>query len=184
MKIIGVIGDSKKNYSSLSKGLGVWLAKQNVHLLTGGGQGVMAEVSQAFHKVSLRKGLVLGVIPQGSSKPYSPKSGYPNKWVEIPIYTHLHGKKGSKGAGVSAPKGSFSRNHINALTVAAMVALPGGAGTYAEMELAVKYCKPLVVYLGAKDTINGLSISALKKKKFNVVTTLPAVQTFLLPYCL
>ena len=38
-------------------------AGEGVHLLTGGGGGVMSAVSEAFHGVPERRGLVIGVIP-------------------------------------------------------------------------------------------------------------------------
>jgi len=76
--------------------LGAWLARQGVHLLTGGGGGVMAAVSEAFHAVGDRRGLVLGVLPAAADAGAAPDRrasppGYPNPWVEIPIYTHGFG---------------------------------------------------------------------------------------------
>jgi predicted Rossmann-fold nucleotide-binding protein len=43
--------------------LGEWLASIGVHLLTGGGKGVMESVSKAFYESPARQGVVLGVIP-------------------------------------------------------------------------------------------------------------------------
>jgi predicted Rossmann-fold nucleotide-binding protein len=40
----------------------------------------------------------------------------------------------------------LSRNHINVLSSAAVIALPGGYGTAAEVDLAVRYGKPIVAY--------------------------------------
>ena len=40
----------------------------------------------------------------------------------------------------------LSRNHINVLSCAAIVALPGEAGTASEVELAIRYGKPVIAY--------------------------------------
>jgi hypothetical protein len=57
--------------------------------------------------------------------------GYPNPWVEIPVYTHLP-VSGMGGLDAS------SRNHINILTSDVIVALPGSAGTWSEVMLAIR----------------------------------------------
>ena len=62
---MGVMGSGSKGHERLSVCLGQWLAKKDVHLLTGGGQGVMSTVSKAFHEVQNRAGLVIGVLPSG-----------------------------------------------------------------------------------------------------------------------
>lgn len=139
--IVGVMGSGRERYEELAAPLGVWLARQGYHLLTGGGQGVMAAVSEAFFGVPDRKGLVIGIIPakapdQGTNQG---EAGYPNKWVEIPILTHLP-LTGVQG------KDNLSRNHINVLTSSVIVALPGAEGTLSEIELALKYQKPLLIF--------------------------------------
>jgi predicted Rossmann-fold nucleotide-binding protein len=40
----------------------------------------------------------------------------------------------------------LSRNHINVLSADAVVALPGGAGTRSEIDLAKRYGIPLIAY--------------------------------------
>jgi predicted Rossmann-fold nucleotide-binding protein len=40
----------------------------------------------------------------------------------------------------------LSRNHINVLSCAAIVALPGEAGTASEIALAIRYDKPVIAY--------------------------------------
>ena len=86
--IVGVMGSGTQSHYERASRLGRWLALEGVHLLTGGGSGVMTSVSQAFYETPDRRGLVIGIIPsiEGS---FAPKAGYPNKWVEIPIFTHL-----------------------------------------------------------------------------------------------
>jgi len=82
----------------------------------------------------------IGIIPCASeSDRGTPKAGYPNEFVELAIYTHLP---------FSGPQGThdLSRNHINVLSCAAIVALPGEAGTAAEVSLAIRYHKPVIIY--------------------------------------
>ena len=92
-----------------------------------------------------RKGLAFGIIPGEVSlgptgnMEYKPKDGYPNRWVEVTIRTHLP---------LSGPDGKklMSRTHMNVLSADYVVILPGGEGTRTEAELCVEYgkpCKPL-----------------------------------------
>ena len=48
----------------------------------------------------------------------------------------------------SGPEGThdLSRNHINVLSCAAIIALPGEAGTLSEIALAIRYGKPVIAY--------------------------------------
>ena len=138
LPIVGVLGSGSEPHESLAEPLGRWLARQPVHLLTGGGQGVMASVSRAFFESDPRQGLVIGILPHNPDTE-RPRTGYPNPWVELPIVTHLP----LSGADGSSP---MSRNHINVLSCACLIALPGSAGTWSEIALAVRYGKPIVVY--------------------------------------
>ncbi len=134
--------------------LGRMLAKERVHLLTGGGRGVMEAVSRGFHAIEDREGLVIGVLPAAAPGSAGPPPGYPNPWVELSIRTHLHlsGTEGTKLA---------SRNHINVLSSDVVVALPGAEGTRSEVELALRYAKPLVAYLQDRAEIPQLPDSVL-----------------------
>ncbi len=134
------MGSGSESHLPLCAELGRWLAGRQVHLLTGGGAGVMAAVSRAFRLVPERKGLVLGILPCGDVEAGRPPAGYPNASVEIAIATHL---PHSGAAGIDP----LSRNHINVLTSDVIVALPGGAGTASEVALAVRYGRPIIVYL-------------------------------------
>jgi len=146
--IIGIMGSSRERYEELAFPLGVWLGQHGYHLLTGGGGGVMTAVSEAFSSVLDRKGTIIGIIPaqeldQGDQwmnrANFRTKQGYPNEWVEIPIITHLP-VRGFQG------KENLSRNHINVLTSSVVIALPGGPGTISEIELALEYRKPLLIF--------------------------------------
>lgn len=142
---VGVIGSGTEKHLQLSQPLGCWLAEQECDLINGGGGGVMEAVSQAFAKSPARKGSIIGVIPAsrpcdspGARSAYAPLQGYPNAWVDIPIYTHLS-LSGTSG------KDTASLNHTIILSADVIVAFPGGAGTRSETQLALEYGKPLLI---------------------------------------
>ena len=85
LPIVTVMGSGVDEHRDRAQPLGRWLGRQDVHLLTGGGRGVMAAVSEAFHGVPGRRGLVIGILPGEATG--RPLDGYPNPWVEIPIRT-------------------------------------------------------------------------------------------------
>jgi len=148
--IVGVMGSGRQEHMELAAPLGEWIASSGCHLLTGGGSGVMAAVSRAFHSVAGRKGRVIGVLPGKieAEGPLAPP-GYPNQWVEIPIRTHLP-LSGEQG------RDPMSRNHLNVLSADVIVALPGGSGTRSEIELALEYRRPLMCWLGEAGSIPGI----------------------------
>jgi uncharacterized protein (TIGR00725 family) len=150
LPIVGVMGSGSEPHTERASSIGTWLAELGVHLLTGGGGGVMESVSRAYHLVSPRKGIVIGIIP-GESGGVGRRSGggYPNPWVEVPIFTHLplRGDRGTE---------PMSRNHINVLSSDVIVALPGSAGTASEVALALHYGCPLIAYLDDREQIPGL----------------------------
>ena len=142
LPIIGVMGSGKQEHKDLSEPLGEWLASLPVHLLTGGGKGVMTAVSRAFERVAGREGMIIGILPMG-------KESYPNPHVELPIQTHLS---------LSGVRGSdpLSRNHINVLSSDLIIALPGSHGTVSEVKLALEYKKPVLAFVNSKSDIPGL----------------------------
>ena len=134
------MGSGETEHSELAEPLGELLARLGVNLLTGGGQGVMRAVSRAYTRSPHRtSGICIGVLPCVEGDPTKCKPGYPNEHVELAIRTHLP-YSGKLGQHVQ------SRNHINALSSDALVALPGGEGTKSEVELAVRYGRPIVVF--------------------------------------
>lgn len=140
--IIGVIGSGRHAHDDLSRDVGRLVATFQAHLLTGGGQGVMAACTRAFCEVPDRAGLAIGILPCRQNDPLCrPKDGYPNEWVELAIPTHLplSGERGTE---------PLSRNHILVLASDLLVMLPGCAGTCSEARLALRYGKPIVAYLG------------------------------------
>lgn len=142
LPIVGVMGSSTEAHESLAEPLGRWLGSQEVHLLNGGGAGVMTAVSRAFAGVPGRRGLVIGILPgEAVGAQHVARPGYPNPFVDIPIYTHLP-LSGLEG---TDPR---TRNHINVLSSDVVIALPGNEGTRSEVELAVRYARPVVAFFG------------------------------------
>lgn len=166
--VVGVIGSGQMSHQRLAEPLGVWLAEQGYHLLTGGGAGVMTAVSAAFHAVSPREGLVIGVLPGGEDDGRPPLD-YPNPFVELAIRTHLplSGRRGTE------PQ---SRNHLNVLTSDVLVALPGGPGTASELALAMRYGVPVIAHLEGRSQIPDLP------EGIPVESALPRIQAFVLDH--
>ncbi|MBX3271088.1 MAG: molybdenum cofactor carrier protein [Sandaracinaceae bacterium] len=128
------MGSGREPHTALAAPLGVWIAREGHHLLTGGGGGVMEAVSAAFVATRPRVGVCIGVLPGPDARP-----GYPNPHVEIPIRTHLP----LSGALGTDPR---SRNHVNVLSSDVIVALPGGEGTRSEVALAARYGRLAVLF--------------------------------------
>jgi len=138
LPVVGVMGSGTESHEDLAAPLGRAIAENGWHLLTGGGAGTMTATSRAFAEMPDRAGLCIGVLPGAEDSGGSP-GGYPNPWVEVAIRTHLP-LSGAAGTGPD------SRNHINVLSADAVVALPGSAGTWSEIELALRYGRPLALY--------------------------------------
>lgn len=147
-RVVGVMGSGRRAWAERADVVGRTLAGLGVHLLTGGGGGAMAAVSRAFAETPGREGLVLGVLPATADDPAASPPGYPNRWVEVAVRTHLpwSGRRGTE---------PLSRNHVNVLTADAVVVLPGSEGTRSEVELARRYGRPLVAFLD-EDEMPGL----------------------------
>jgi predicted Rossmann-fold nucleotide-binding protein len=162
-KIVGVMGSGEHAFPALAEAAGRVIGAAGYHLLTGGGDGVMAAAARGFTGVPDRAGLSLGIVradgvehlgESRASRRYTPRG--PNPYVELAIFTHLpySGRRG---------KHDLSRNHINVLTATAVVVLPGGDGTASELELALEYGRPVVLFLG-RETVAGASAEALQRR--------------------
>ncbi len=149
LPVVGVLGSGGVEHRERAQALGRWLAGLGVHLLTGGGSGAMNAVSRAFSEVPDRRGLVIGILPSTAEGSASAREGYPNPWVELAVFTHLH----LSGHGGTDP---MSRNHINVLSSKVLVALPGGPGTASEISLALRYQRPVIAFLRDRGEIPDL----------------------------
>jgi uncharacterized protein (TIGR00725 family) len=135
-RVVGVIGSREDVEAAACAEVGKLVAELGCDLLTGAGGGVMEAVSKAFcarREEVGSAGLAIGIVP-GAVDPggvYHTPSGYPNPWIDLPIYTHLS---------------RLDRNPINVLSADAIVALPGGSGTKSEIDLAARYGVPVVAY--------------------------------------
>lgn len=148
---VTVVGSGSHLHRERAGPLGAALAQLGVHLVTGGGGGVMAAVAQGFTGVHSRRGLSLGILParEGGALSPEPPPGYPNPYVELPVMTHL-AARGEQG------REPGSRNHLVTLSGDVVVALPGGAGTRTEVELALRHGKPVVAHLRRREELPGL----------------------------
>ena len=169
-RTIGVFGSGHDFHEALARDVGVALAEMGVNLLTGGGGGVMTSVSAAFTQAAHTRGICIGIIPCASERDRAtPKPGYPNRFVELAIHTHLP-HSGEQGTD------DLSRNHINTLSCAAAIALPGGSGTIAEVALAIRYKKPIIAYSRDPALIRGFPDSVQR------AVSIDEVRLFLQPY--
>lgn len=141
LPIVGVMGSGEKPWDEWAHPLGTALASLPVHLLTGGGNGTMTAVSKAFVETTPRRGHTIGIIPteKQANGTFQAKAGYPNPYIEIPVFTPL---------GVFAGEGTefISRNFVNIMTANAIVALPGSGGTKNEINIAIKFGKPVCLF--------------------------------------
>ena len=122
--IVGVVGGHtvEAGVLSLAEDLGRLIARRGYVLLTGGGRGVMEAASKGAHDAG---GLVIGILPNDRGHPMQ---GYPNAFVDIPVYTGM----------------SDARNVINAKTPEVIVALKGLYGTISEIALALNAGTPVI----------------------------------------
>ncbi|MER9896917.1 hypothetical protein [Mesorhizobium sp. M0130] len=142
------------------------VAELGCNLLTGGGPGSMYLSAREFCITPGRKGQSIGILPgtvEGwagaelgklSKLTFDSKEGYPNPWVEIPIFTHLPGKE---------PKSPCSRNILNIASADVVVVLAGGKGTQAEFELAYAIDKKSIVYMGHNKLVGIYTCSEIKR---------------------
>jgi uncharacterized protein (TIGR00725 family) len=123
-RVIGVMGSHRGDARTLEEAyrIGEGIAERGHITLTGGGGGTMRAASKGARKSG---GLVVAVLP--TERRY-PAKGYPNEFVDVPIYTGM----------------SDARNAINAKTSDVLIALRGGLGTLSEIALALKSGTPVI----------------------------------------
>jgi uncharacterized protein (TIGR00725 family) len=134
--IIGVMGGHNAPPAVLEEAfrLGEEIARRGHVLLTGGGDGVMEAASKGACSGG---GLVIAILPSERNRP-SP--GYPNPYVDIPVYTGM----------------ADARNAINVKTPHVVVALSGSAGTLSEIALALACGTPVIGLNAPRFTIPGM----------------------------
>ncbi len=121
--VIGVMGAShcdEKTYGEAYQ-VGRLVARHNAVLLCGGRTGVMEAAAKGAQGAG---GLTVGILP-GSNEQESP----PNPFIDLAIFTGM----------------SDARNAINVRSADVVIALWGGFGTLAEIALALKIDKPVVL---------------------------------------
>ena len=182
--IVGVFGSGRSQHGNaeLAYQVGKLVGQCDVHLLTGGGQGVMADASRGFVESAPAGRLAIGVLP--SAKDWTqPKRGYPNPWVQLPIVTHLAGTN---------PSAMTSRNPINVLSVSQAIILHGSAGTLAEAKLCCQLERPALVLLDRRrQELETEFVQAMQELELPVIWTtavdhrfdLAEVQDFLCRRC-
>jgi len=131
--VVGVVGGGSADEPllSLAEDLGRQIAKKGFVLMTGGGAGVMEAVSRGASEAG---GLVIGILPSDRNHPIK---GYPNEYVNIPIYTGL----------------SDARNVIISKSPDVIVALGGGYGTISEIAIALKGLIPVIAISCSENNI-------------------------------
>lgn len=165
MPVIGVMGSGREPHTERARRVGEWIAREGYHLLTGGGAGVMAAVTEAFVGVEHRRGLAIGILPAvAGGRAGAAPPGYPNPWVEIAVRTHLD-RVGPDGAGPA------SRNHLNVLSSSVVIVLPGAEGTASEARLAVRYGRPCIAWLSERDDVPELPAAIPVESEFSAIET-------------
>ena len=171
LAVVGVMGSGREPHTERARCVGEWIARAGCHLLTGGGAGVMAAVTEAFVSVADRRGVAIGILPaRADGRAGAAPPGYPNPWVEIAVRTHLH-EVGAHGAGPS------SRNHLNVLSSDVVIVLPGSSGTASEARLAVRYGRPCIAWLADRNDVPGLPDTVPVESRF------PAIEAFVRTAC-
>lgn len=162
-KVVGIMGSGQQPWTEFSIPLAQWIARQNYHLLTGGGSGVMEAASAAFCQVEPRSGICIGIIPTelNDQRQYIPLSGYPNPWVELSITTPLTRFNRYK-------PNQIGRNHIGILSSDVVVALPGADGTKNEVSLAINFGKPIILF-GLENAMNDFPETIVRTKSLELV---------------
>lgn len=163
--IIGVIGSHLDRHDEYAGPLGELIAAEGYHLLTGGGDGVMTAVAEAFTGVGKRGGHAIGVVPVEDGEDLKTLQNYTNPYIEIPILTQLH----EKAMRANMP---LSRNMVNILSSDVLVILPGLHGSQTESSMALLYEKPAILF-GPEEEFKTFP------EEIRIADTIALVQSFL-----
>lgn len=152
---IGVIGPEKGNYPKLDspkkikefeeeiEKIGSLIAQNDATLITGGCDGIMEIASKGAKKYN---GLTIGT--PGRTR------GSSNKFIDVEILTPID-------------VGDYLFAGI--LSCDSFIIIPGGAGTLAELALAYRYKKPMIIIKGYNEMYDKLIdnyLDSSKKVKF------------------
>ena len=161
--VIGVMGSRENRHDAYALPLGRAIAERGCHLLTGGGGGVMLSAMEGFVSVSPRKGLTIGILPTKAKDDgtFELMPTYPNASVELAILSPLGVFDGSDA-------NQISRNFINIMSSDVIVALPGSRGTRNEVDLAMRFGKPVICF-GPASSFEGFSAKAPRSEKLHEV---------------
>ncbi|MGC4044502.1 MAG: hypothetical protein QM758_11975 [Armatimonas sp.] len=148
-----MIGSARDCHATLVTPIATWIAEQDYHLLTGARFGVMEQACRDFQLARNKAGTTgqtIGILPDSDTS---------NKWVEILIRTHL---PAGNHAGNRYQNGRDPRscNWLEVRSADVMVALPGGVGTEAEINLAAAHGTPIVLYGWKSNPLPSLEIKA------------------------
>ncbi|HMG33110.1 MAG TPA: TIGR00725 family protein [Blastocatellia bacterium] len=133
--IVGVMGpgaDATPQEQDAAFELGKLIAGRGWILLTGGRDaGVMDAASRGAKAAG---GLTVGILPTADT-------GEMSSWIDIPIVTGM----------------GQARNNVNVLSSEVVFACGLGPGTAAEIALAVKARKPVIMLCGPSEALNFFS---------------------------
>jgi uncharacterized protein (TIGR00725 family) len=124
---IGIIGPNADKCSGevyeFALKLGVELSLRDLHLVSGGKQGIMEAVFKGTKSVKGSKALTIGIIPEDDKK-------FANDFCDVVIPTGI----------------GTARNKLIINTSDIIIAIAGGAGTLSEMAFAWQMRKPIIAY--------------------------------------
>ena len=150
---IGVIGPATSEYTKdiklrkkicdIAEKTGELLAEKGAIVFTGGADGIMEIVSKGVKK---KNGITVGT--PGRVRKSS------NKYIDIEILTPID-------------TGDFLFTGI--LSSDAIITIPGGAGTMAELCLAYRYKKPIIIIKGLNDYYDKLINNYLDESKLILI---------------
>ena len=166
LPMIAIVGSARRcegDSLDRAQAAGRFAAFAGCDLLTGGRGGAMEAAAEAFCTSPHRVGRTIGILPGeieglqlekslSKSVIYRHVGSAPNPWIEVAVATHSRGDD---------PRGYGSRNFINILSADLVVALAGGLGTEAEIDIAVALDRPVIALLGSGEMIGGHGMHAL-----------------------
>ena len=158
---VGVVGGSRRpaaiaqreweEYLQLAIEVGEMMANCNCAILTGAtlGKGTGRVNGNAVRAAVAKGGFAIGILPKAGRQAAREASvAYDSARGVLEVRTNLT---------------SARRNYINGVTPDALIALPGGTGTAAEVAAALSLGRP-VIYLKSLRHLNDLSTDAVANK--------------------